>query len=372
MMIYKIHQVQNQVVHKGDLLEITINMYICVFLISVWLAIFSTSANAIVVIDPIDRDNEAHVQTNFNILEKTYHDKAKEFPEVCAVLIKDPDDGMVDIGTGTYFAESGNSGFVVTAAHIATKAINKLPFLFLAFTPDYQSNHDRIAAKRVYIHPNFDPTMTDSDNDIAIIEFDISKLRSGISLRPIDFTKDYYSLKCLDGIILGYGHFGTTTTKLVDLGKVHYAKTFMYLYEEDETKSPVFKVTLPHLSNFYPKNDLISKEPYRFASEFAPIDSYGESQVILMHNLCRFRVHSNQGFCSGGDGGGPLLMKNKNGSYRFIGVAHSIGIEKHGGEAHSAIKTAFMTWEPLFNHRQWIKEIIKEESTEAVTSRDEL
>ena len=210
-------------------------MYIRVFLISSWITMFSISANAIVVIDPMDKIDEAYAH-NFNTLERTYHNKAKEFSEVCAVLIKDPNDDMMDIGTGTYFAKSGNSGFVITAASIAIKATNKLPFLFLAFVPKYQANHDRIPVKNVYIHPDFNPTIEKPDNDIAIIEFDISKLRPGISPRPIDFTENYNSSKCFEGVILGYGHFGTTTTALQDRGKIHSAETYMYFYDDNKKK----------------------------------------------------------------------------------------------------------------------------------------
>ena len=116
---------------------------------------------------------------------------------------------------------------------------------------------------------------------------------------------------------------------------------------------------------------MINKDPYRFAKEFAPIDAYEDGTVILMHDLCKFRVHSNQGFCSSGDGGGPLLMKNKNNSYRFVGIARLTGIEAYGGKTHAVIKTAVMTWEPLFIHNQWIKEIVKEES-KTVPFKDDL
>jgi hypothetical protein len=337
-------------------------MHIKVCIISSLLLMFSVPANALVFLDfdPYNANDKIFQRKSaFQALEKKYHNEAKKFPEVCAVLIKAPGDDMMDIGTGTYFAKNENTGYVITAASIAIKAINKLPFLFLAFVPEYQENPDRIKAKNFY-HPDFDQATT--INDVAIIEFDITKLRSKIKPRPIDFVKDYKPSKCLEGIILGYGHFGTTITELLDLGKVHYAETYMYLDYDNEEGHPFFKVNLPHLSNFYPDNEIISKESYRFADEFASIDSYEGSPVIIMQDSCSFRVHSKQGFYSGGDGGGPLFMKNKNGAYRFVGVANFMGIRKYGGEKHSAIKVAFMQWEPLFIHKEWIEKIINHTS----------
>lgn len=201
-------------------------MYIRFYIIFNLLMMFSIQANAIVVgitKSQIDQNKGSDSLSGIvDQLEEASHNKAKNFSAVCAIITDDPSDDMLDVGTGTYFAKNGRSGFVITSARVAFKAINKLQFLFLSFSPKFRNDNNKIAAKNIYIHPDFNPMTKYADNDIAIIEFDTKFLPKNIVPLSIDAATDYSKDYFFEGAMIGYGDFGANMSTLTGDCAIHY------------------------------------------------------------------------------------------------------------------------------------------------------
>ena len=315
-------------------------------------------------------------------LEKSAHEKAKKISAVCAILLVDGQREKPEIvGTGAYFKKQGNYGFVITSATVATKIADKLPSAYLLFAPEYSEGAEKIAISKVNIHPYFKAEEENSEGNVAIIEFKAKKIPQNIVPVLLDFNlygdrPDYF-----EGAIMGYGQFGTPITSLQESG-VHYAETYARLYFLGGSRKPVFRVTLPNMSNFDPEE----KEDYMFTEAFPLFDNI---QIKPPG-----KIHPHQGFFIGADHGGPLLIKysvedevegdqdipvgdfDKQGTLKdnSEGSIHEIfmlsGIAKRTGKYNDkihlpfvdlpdeSISASYMEWEPVFIHTQWIEGVV--------------
>ena len=183
---------------------------------------FLPSAHAIVIALP-ENIKSSETKQKFKELEKLSHEKAKSFPQICAIIDTYPQDISSGFGTGTYFARNNSSGFILTAAHLVYKEgkIDNTKSFFLTFDEKVAKIEKLklIPVKKIYIHPKFEFSNHCRCNDIAIIEVVLTDVPSEIRSQPIaiDVTSaDNYEvlesavseIEALEGIMLGYGYFG--------------------------------------------------------------------------------------------------------------------------------------------------------------------
>lgn len=281
--------------------------------------------------------------------ENQIHESAHEFSAVCAVLVDDPNDNMMDLGAGTYFAKRGTkTGFVITSAHVVAQ--KELQYLFLSFSPSFRQDPRRISVQKVHIHNNFIVDAKFSNNDIAIIEFDLTQLREGIEPLPIDAAANYDLGSYHEGSFLGYGPFGTNFTNLLDLARVHRGETWVKVAERSDAccQRPYFEIELPHLSSAEPE----AKERHQFSTK---IPSF--KNITISH---LFRFHARQSLPADGDSGGPLLFKTKAGDrYKIAGIVRTTTLATTNLPFGNILMLSKASFEPIFIHRDWINEIVR-------------
>ncbi len=300
--------------------------------------LFIHAAVAIVVTHPESsgRGSAYEVQK----AQETAHQKALGISGVCAVIVDDPGQDDLGIGSGIYIYGENGVGYVLTAAHGLAR--EQMRFVQLSFQPDYRVG-EKIQVSWIHIHPQFNASARASDYDIAIIEFHLSDLGRDIAPVPFD-ASTYEGESFIESTVVGYGSFGTNASPLLDMSQVHAGSTWVQV-ELREGESPSFMSRIPHKAN-------------RFSVQ-ATLSQYFDTQLPEYPNMTvsilGIKIHPEQSMFLSGDTGGPLFFNSRTGGLKLAGIARSLSLNGPltlpGGK-----DLYFMAnrWEPIFLHKVWI------------------
>ncbi len=303
--------------------------------------IFMRVAAAIVVVHPEPSGQDA----GYDVMRAAdiAHQKMKDISGLCAVLVSGDDGSVYSFGSGVFISRRHDVGYVLTSAGIVDHANpDRLRILF-------SGREDRgVRVLRIHVHPQFDASMLPPRYNIAILEFRFSDEE----LEPVslDVRTHYETGEFIEGVIAGYGSFGTNRSTLCNLRRVHGGQTWVRLVSEGASQA--FSSAVPHMVNRF---DM----PYELNQHFDVQAPVYRDPDLVSHIARVFRTHPDQSMPMRGDGGGPLFFKSATGEIKVAGInslsAMMRFVSDSSGETAHFLESR---WEPVFLSTEWIANVL--------------
>jgi len=307
------------------------------------------------------------------LLKAKAHELGAARKEVVAIRAE-YEEGLRATFTGIYLGPSldGTTGLVLSVAHVFMVNPQSGPAkaprdLTLAFGPRMEAPGAlRIPVRRVRLHPDFAYVKAAQGaaqgqflNDLAILEFELAPHLAQLAQLGVTPAVLYegkgYGKPHLDGMIAGYGRFGThTSEKYGDHGTVHAGHTKVS-YGDWHGLRQGFLHCGP-----MPKSgeDLrASKDPDANCSQFLPMDTPLPLLDPLDQSTRVALSHPNQAMPSAGDCGGPLFFKTKGDVLKVAGVFCLNYVIDLKIDAKRCTPCHVPFWEAVFNHLPWLQSV---------------
>ncbi len=282
------------------------------------------------------------------MVEDRAHKKAFGTPGVCAIIVGDPLYG--EIYTGVFVYASGDTGYVLTAAHGVSQ--HAPASFYLSFDHDIRDGQ-RIQVSQVHIHPKFDIFNERSMHDIALLEFKLDDSWKKMMPVPMDIRGDCGLGVFCEGSIVGYGQFATNDLMMGDSGRVHAGTTWVQLQSVAEGY-PLFGSLLPHKAN---QKDSSGKSivAATMSHHFDVRNPIYNGRQLMVPTI---RIHDEQSMVFGSDIGGPLFLKNQAGNIKIAGIARGVTFSNSVVEGNERFHSLMTYWEPVFLYKEWIHGIL--------------
>jgi hypothetical protein len=319
--------------------------------------------------------------------EQRSHEAGRQYRYVVGIQRTSLEPRRSFTGTGVYLGlgRDGRTGFVLTAAHVLLDGIppdaKGAQQVTLTFGPrngpGSQADTLQVAAVRALIHPRLETYQdhsrkagTDTShprtlrrNDLAILEFDaLDSLERmdqlGIRGAALYDGTGYRRKAPLEGQIVGYGRFGTSRGKKLDLcqGRVHSGHTYVsfgswrgrtgFLQWSPSTLEGILNADSPEtLANRY--QFAMVPEETTYATTLADVPTV------------QVRSHRDQADFTQGDSGGPLLFNTREG-LKVAGLIVTANPEHLVRLATGEIELFFLRFfEPVKENLAWIRAVLE-------------